>query len=219
MIFFDTVRMALARIGLEQAAHGPDDAGHRHRRRRGHRADGRGDRARRRASTSKVAGSGSNLIFVRPAHDIAGRRAATCSATSLTSDDADAINDPPQFPEIEGVDVAVARSSTRRRCANGGNVRARRVIAARADYPLVRDYLPAKGRFIDNQDDIERRARDVCSARRSRDELFGDEQSAMGQTVRIDRGRSSRSTSRSSASCDAGQHRCGTTRTTRCSCR
>ena len=73
MIFIDTLRMALLRVRIEQAAHRADDARHHHWRRRRHRADG-GGAGRQAGVTDKVRGLGSNLIFIQPA--TTGHRAA-----------------------------------------------------------------------------------------------------------------------------------------------
>ncbi|HEY7801566.1 MAG TPA: ABC transporter permease [Dehalococcoidia bacterium] len=130
--------------------------------------------------TDKVKGLGSNLIFVRPAQTSQGG-VQNVLATSLTSDDADAINNPQQFPQIVGV-TSQSASSTQA-IANGVNV-STTLTAADPNYPSVRNFLPAMGRFIDDQDDTSDALVTVLGSTVA-DELFGDEQSAMGQTVRF----------------------------------
>ncbi|HEX5480240.1 MAG TPA: ABC transporter permease [Dehalococcoidia bacterium] len=130
--------------------------------------------------TEKVRGLGSNLIFVRPA-PTAGGGVISALATTLTDDDAQAINDPNRFPQVLG--VAPQSNSSAQAIANGQNV-ATTFTAADYNYPSVRNFYPAVGRFIDTQDDQAHALVAVLGSQVAQ-ELYGDPESAMDQNIRL----------------------------------
>ncbi|MBF6599269.1 MAG: ABC transporter permease [Dehalococcoidia bacterium] len=137
-------------------------------------------RGAQKGVTDKVRGLGSNLIFVRPAQT-SQAGVQNVLATSLTSADGDALNNPQQFPQIVGVTSQSAAAT--QAIANGVNV-STTLTAADPNYPAVRNFLPAVGRFVDYQDGSTNALVTVLGATVAT-ELFGDAQSAMGQTVRL----------------------------------
>ena len=130
--------------------------------------------------TDKVRGLGSNLIFVRPGQTSQGG-VQNVLATTLTTDDADAINDPQRFPQVTGVTSQSAAST--QAIAGGANV-STSMTAADANYPAIRHFYPATGRFITEEDD-QAHALVIVLGSTVAQELFGDADSAMGQTVRL----------------------------------
>jgi putative ABC transport system permease protein len=130
--------------------------------------------------TDRVRGLGSNLIFVRPGENL---RSAIpgLQATTLTTDDADAINDPQRFPQVTGVTSQSASSA--QAIAGGVNV-STTMTAADSNYPAVRRFFPAEGRFITDEDD-QAHALVIVLGSTVANELFGDADSALGQNVRL----------------------------------
>ncbi len=130
--------------------------------------------------TERVNGLGSNLIFVRPAQTQQGGVRGQI-ATSLTTQDAAALNDPKLLPQVVG--VTAQSNATTQAIANGVNV-STTLTAADPNYPAVRNFYPAIGRFITDQD-VSSDALVTVLGSTVATELFGSPQSAMNQTVRL----------------------------------
>ncbi len=130
--------------------------------------------------TDKVSGLGSNLIFVRPASTSQqGVRGA--AATTLTTNDANAINDPQQYPYVQG--VTSQGNATTQVIANGQNV-STTLTATDPNYPAVRNFDVASGRYIDDQD-VQGKTLNVVLGYTVASELYQNPADAVGQTVRL----------------------------------
>ncbi len=99
--------------------------------------------------TNQIQGMGSNLLFITPgAVREAGVRQAAGTAPTLTYDDAVAIRESYDIPEI----VAVApESQTMVQARSGGNNVNTRVVGVTPEYETVRNFRPAVGEFISYQ--------------------------------------------------------------------
>ncbi len=139
----------------------------------------------RAAITGQVQGIGSNLIFVLPGSlsqfqqgSLSGR-----SSEPLTRDDAEAILADPYAQHIAALVPYIERSATVSYRGESVNVSVR---GSTADYETVRNHTVVWGRFITDGDDAAV-ARVALLGYQTAEDLFGDVQSALDQTVRIDR--------------------------------
>ncbi len=129
---------------------------------------------------NKVQGLGSNLIFIRPA-TTSQNGVRSLQATTLTTNDADAINNQQQFPYVTGV-TSQGNSSTQI-IANGQNV-STTLTATDPNYPAVRNFNVAQGRFLDQQD-LQSNSLSIVLGYTVASELYQNPQDAIGQTVRM----------------------------------
>jgi len=133
--------------------------------------------------TERIQGLGSNLIFIRPGQSQASNVQAAVyvgQALSLVDTDAYAINDPEQFPYVEGVAPQVDFEA---RLIAGGENTTTTVIGTTPDYPYVRDFYLAKGQFI-SDDDITRKGLVAVLGHGVAQTLFGDSE-PIGKSVRL----------------------------------
>jgi putative ABC transport system permease protein len=133
--------------------------------------------------TERIQGLGSNLIFIRPGESQASNvQAAVYGGQALTLVDADAyaINDPEQFPYVEGVAPQVDFEG---RLIAGGENTTTTIIGTTPDYPYVRDFFVARGQFI-GDDDVTRKGLVAVLGHSVAQTLFGDSD-PIGKSVRL----------------------------------
>jgi putative ABC transport system permease protein len=146
--------------------------------------------------TQQVRGLGSNLIFIKPGTTNAGGGVNNAQSLTLTTDDAAALRDQSQFPEIAGVVSQFGGSSTNadtnnttiqsQIIANGRNSTGI-LTATEPDFAFVRGYKLATGTFL-TQDDLDRKTTNVVLGSAVAAALFDTPQNAIGQDVRISLG-------------------------------
>jgi len=127
---------------------------------------------------------GSNLILVMPgAQRGAGMQVSSGrgSAQSLTQEDADAI-----AKEISLVQAVAPEISRRYQVTARGTNTNTSVVGTVAAYPDVRNIQIAEGSFITDQN-ISSLSRVAVLGSTTRDDLFGQDAEAVGQTVRINK--------------------------------
>jgi putative ABC transport system permease protein len=147
--------------------------------------------------TNKVRGLGSNLVFVKPATTgSSGGGLRNLRSLTLTTDDATALRDKTQFPEISAVvsqfggsDTSADTSQTTLQTQLIGNGRNTSAIitATEPDFAVVRGYTLSAGTFI-VQDDIDRKSTNVVLGAKVASDLFDTPANALGQDVRINFG-------------------------------
>jgi putative ABC transport system permease protein len=133
---------------------------------------------------SRIQSLGSNLIVVTPGAQrgvgmfVSGGRG---SAQTLTLDDANAIK-----TELSSLAQAVEPevSSRKQIVAKGTNTNVS-IVGTTADYLTVRNLEVAEGSFISSQDE-KNKSRIAVLGPTVRDDLFGENAEAIGQTIRID---------------------------------
>ncbi|EKD24077.1 MAG: hypothetical protein ACD_81C00114G0004 [uncultured bacterium] len=131
---------------------------------------------------SSIQSIGSNLVLVMPGQQRgAGMQVSTGrgSARSLTQDDADAI----------GAEVALAQAvapeiSSRYQITSKGKNTNTSVVGTTAAYPSVRNVEIEQGSFITEQN-IRSLSKVAVLGPITRDDLFGEDADAIGQTIRI----------------------------------
>ncbi|MGA7670019.1 MAG: ABC transporter permease [Nitrolancea sp.] len=132
--------------------------------------------------TDRIAGLGSNLLFVRPgASTSGGVRGAAGSSSTLTLDDATAIAD--NVPQVSG--VAPESDSNLQLLYQGQNVNTR-VVGTTADYSTVRNFYPSEGSFITDED-VNSSAPSIVLGANVASDLFGTDD-PIGQTIMASRG-------------------------------
>ncbi len=135
------------------------------------------------AITQQIQGIGSNLVFVFPGQtSSAGIRAASGSAATLTLADANALSDPTCCSAIAGVAPVFTRNA---QVTGGSNNTNTNVTGTTPSYQAVRNWYPARGRFID-QRDLEAVSRVAVIGTVTAKTLFGT-QDPVGLTIKIDR--------------------------------
>jgi putative ABC transport system permease protein len=133
--------------------------------------------------TERIQGLGSNLLFIRPGESQASNVEAAVyggQALTLVDTDAYAINDPEQFPYVEGVAPQIDFEG---RLIAGGENTTTTIIGTTPDYEYVRDFYVAKGQFI-SDDDITRKGLVAVLGDRVAETLFGDAD-PVGKSVRL----------------------------------
>jgi putative ABC transport system permease protein len=133
--------------------------------------------------TERLRGLGSNLIFIRPGESQASNAQAAVyggQSLNLVDTDAYAINDPEQFPYVEGVAPQIDFEG---RLIVGGETTTTTIIGTTPDYQYVRDFYVAKGQFL-SEDDITRKGLVAVLGYRVADTLFGDTD-PVGKSVRL----------------------------------
>ncbi len=132
--------------------------------------------------TSQIQSIGTNLLYVRPgAQTQGGVRAEVGSAVTLTLDDARALADPANVPSA--VAVAPQVNSFGQVVALGQNVRTQ-VLGVTPEYAQVRNYQVLSGEFIQASHVTARSAVAVLGYTTAAN-LFGEPESAVGQSIRI----------------------------------
>jgi putative ABC transport system permease protein len=136
-----------------------------------------------KAITEQIQGIGSNLIFVIPGSLMqAGASFGMGTLASLTIEDAEAIANPLNCPDVAAVAPQVTRSAQiiyRNRNTNTS------VVGTTPDFTFVRKFQMDQGSFISAQE-LSSSARVAVLGGRIAVDLF-DEQSPVGQTIRINR--------------------------------
>jgi len=135
------------------------------------------------AITEQIQGIGSNLIFVIPGSlNQGGASFGAGSLASLTLEDAEAIADPRNCPDVAAVAPQVTQSAQviyRNRNTNTS------VVGTTPEFEFVRKTEPAEGTFFSTQESASSARVAVLGARLASD-LF-DEMSPIGATIRINR--------------------------------
>jgi len=132
--------------------------------------------------TKEVSGLGSNLIFIEPGETEQGGRMGM-PALTLTTDDADAIEDPARLPYVEAVTSQFELDLDSQIVGNGRNTSAG-ITATEPGFEYVRSWEVAAGRFL-TDDDIRRKATNVVLGATVAEELFDTPESAVGKDVRL----------------------------------
>jgi len=110
--------------------------------------------------TSQVAGLGSNLVFVQPGEtEQGGGGPIRFAATTLTSDDADAIEESELLPYVDAAISQFDLPLETQLLGNGRNTSGS-ITATEPEFPYARSWDVAVGRFI-TSDDIRRKATNV----------------------------------------------------------
>jgi len=132
--------------------------------------------------TSQIQSIGTNLLYVRPgAQTQGGVRAEVGSAVTLTLDDARALADPANVPSA--VAIAPQVNSFGQVVASGQNARTQ-ILGVTPEYAQVRNYQVLSGEFIQASHVTARSAVAVLGYTTAAN-LFGDPESAVGQSIRI----------------------------------
>jgi putative ABC transport system permease protein len=136
------------------------------------------------AITQQIESIGSNLIFIMPGNLIQGGMSfgAGTSAT-LTMEDAEAIANPLNCPDVAAVAPQQQRNAQiiyRNRNTNSS------VVGTTPDYAYIRKADLDQGQFFDEQDMLSSTRVAVLGGRLASD-LFDENESAVGQTIRINR--------------------------------
>jgi len=134
--------------------------------------------------TSQVAGLGSNLVFVQPGEtEQGGGGPIRFAATTLTSDDADAIEESELLPYVDAAISQFDLPLDTQLVGNGRNTSAS-IIATEPEFTYVRSWDVAAGRFI-TDDDIRRKSNNVVLGWTVAEELFDTPENAVGEDVRL----------------------------------
>jgi len=130
--------------------------------------------------TKEVSALGSNLIFVSPGQTEQGGGPVTISATTLTTDDAEAIK------SLQYVDAVISQYDLpieNQLVGNGRNTTAS-MTATEPDFTYVRSWEVQAGRFISDED-VSRKATNVVLGAKVAEDLFDTPENAIGQDVRL----------------------------------
>jgi putative ABC transport system permease protein len=135
------------------------------------------------AITDQIQGIGSNVIFVFPGTLTQGGASfGTGTLATLTLEDAEAIADPANCPDVAA--VAPQQQRSLQIIYRGRNTNAS-VVGTTPAFSFVRNAEPAEGLFFDDQE-MSSSARVAVLGSQIATDLF-DEESPVGQTIRIDR--------------------------------
>ena len=132
--------------------------------------------------TKEVSGLGSNLIFVQPGEIEQGGQFGM-RAMTLTADDAGVIEDPARLPYVDAVISQFELDLDSQIVGNGRNTSAA-ITATEPEFPYVRSWEAAAGRFL-SDDDVRRKATNVVLGATVAEELFDTPENAVGKEVRI----------------------------------
>ncbi|MCI0776599.1 MAG: ABC transporter permease [Chloroflexi bacterium] len=132
--------------------------------------------------TQQVRGLGSNLIFVTPG-ETEGGGGFGISATTLTTDDVEALQGNPALPYVESA-VSIFRLELDTQVVGNGQNTSAGITATEAAFTDVRSYEVEVGRFI-NEEDERRRSSSVVLGATVASELFDSPDQAFGEEVRI----------------------------------
>jgi len=138
--------------------------------------------ASQRAIQSQIESLGSNLLTVQPgAINQGGVRGAAGGRTTLTLEDAKAIISSPEISTIKNVSPELSR---RAQVATGGNNTNTQVIGVYPAYAEVHKLNIAEGSFI-TQNHVDAASRVAVIGPQTANDLFGENISPLGQTIRI----------------------------------
>jgi putative ABC transport system permease protein len=132
--------------------------------------------------TKQVRGLGSNLLVIEPAQTQQGGP-VRMTASTLTTQDADAIRDPSSFPYVGGVVAQYVLNLDTQLLGSGRNTTAA-MTATQPDFPFVRSYNVAAGDFF-TQDDMNRKTANVVLGAQVAKDLFDTADNAVGKDVRL----------------------------------
>jgi putative ABC transport system permease protein len=130
--------------------------------------------------TKEVSALGSNLLFVEPGQTEQGGGPVRFSATTLTTDDAEALK---SLPYVDAVISQFDLPIENQLVGNGRNTTAS-MIATEPDFTFVRSWEVQAGRFISDQD-ASRKATNVVLGAKVAEDLFDTPENAIGQDVRL----------------------------------
>ena len=133
--------------------------------------------------TKEVRGLGSNLLVIEPSQTEQGGGPIRMTASTLTTQDADAIRDPSSFPYVGGVVAQYVLNLDTQLLGNGRNTTAA-MTATQPDFEYVRSYSVAVGRFF-TQDDMDRKTTNVVLGAQVAKDLFDSADNAVGKDVRL----------------------------------
>jgi putative ABC transport system permease protein len=131
--------------------------------------------------TEQIQSAGSNMLMVLP-----GQVTETGGfefAPSLTYEDAEAIADPFNAPDVAMVAPTMEGSTT---VANGSEDLTATTAGVTADYDLVRNLEVSLGRFLTTQD-VDRRSRVAVLGSEVAEQLFGEDGYPLEQTIKLNR--------------------------------
>jgi putative ABC transport system permease protein len=131
--------------------------------------------------TKEVRGLGSNLLVIEPTQTQQGGGPIRMTASTLTTQDADAIK---ELPYVGGVVAQYSLSLETQLLGNGRNTTASAITATQPDFEYVRSYNVAVGRFI-TQDDMNRKTNNVVLGAQVATDLFDTADNAVGKDVRL----------------------------------
>jgi putative ABC transport system permease protein len=134
--------------------------------------------------TQEVSGLGSNLIFVRPGQtEEQGGSPVRFTATTLTTDDADAIRESVLVPYAEQVISQFELDLESQVVGNGRNTSAG-ITATEPAFPIVRSWDLAAGRFLTDED-MRRKTTNVVLGATVAEDLFDTPENAVGKDIRL----------------------------------
>ena len=133
--------------------------------------------------TKQVAGLGSNLIFVQPGETEQGGGPIRFAATTLTTDDADAIEESSLLPYVDAAISQFDLPLDTQLVGNGRNTSGS-ITATEPEFPYARSWDVAVGRFI-TSDDIRRKATNVVLGWTVAEALFDTPENAVGKDLRL----------------------------------
>ncbi|HSX48847.1 MAG TPA: ABC transporter permease [Candidatus Saccharimonadales bacterium] len=138
--------------------------------------------ATQRSIESQIQSLGSNLLTVIPgAQNSTGVRGAAGGSTTLTFDDAKAIAVSPQITTIQNVSPELSRRSQISTVSSNSNTQ---IIGVTAAYQMVHSVELQDGSFI-NQQQVDGQARVAVIGPTVQSDLFPNDSSAIGKTIRI----------------------------------
>jgi putative ABC transport system permease protein len=136
--------------------------------------------------TKEVSGLGSNLIFIQPGETEQGGGPVRFTATTLTTDDADAIEESALLPYVESAVAQYDLDLDMQIVGNGRNTSASMTATGPA-FPIVRSWDLAVGRFF-TDDDMRHKSTNVVLGATVAEELFDTPENAIGNSVRLNFG-------------------------------
>lgn len=138
--------------------------------------------ATQQSVSERIQSLGANLLTVQPgAVNTGGVRGAAGGGTTLTMDDAKAIQTSTQIDTIANVSPEFSRRSQVTAGRNNGNYQ---IVGAGPVYPQVHKFTIASGSFI-SQRDVDSMTKVAVIGPQVVSELFGEGANPVGQTLRI----------------------------------
>ncbi len=136
------------------------------------------------AIADQIRGFGSNLILVMPGKisEVSTMLASLSGASTLTIEDAEAIADPANCPDV--LAVAPEFTSNAQVIYSGESINTL-LTGTTADYPFVSKFYPLEGEFFDDYH-LQTTSRIAVLGAKAASDLFGEE-SPLGRTVKINR--------------------------------
>ncbi|HJX61026.1 MAG TPA: ABC transporter permease [Dehalococcoidia bacterium] len=130
--------------------------------------------------TKEVSALGSNLLFVEPGTTEQSGGPVRFSATTLTTDDAEALK---SLPYVDAVISEFDLDIENQLVGNGRNTTAG-MTATEPDFTYVRSWEVQAGRFISDED-VSRKATNVVLGAQVAEDLLDTPENAIGQDVRL----------------------------------